>query len=284
MTEAAQIYTKDYYDRLKAIERGHWWTLGSIDAMDALLRGRTPEAGAFFDLGCGSGIGLRWARERMPRARRVGLDVSPHALAHCADLDAELVLAGGEGVPLPDASFDLGICLDVLQHVPDDRPVLAEVRRVLKPGGVFFVRTNARGWTPPPPGSRVYDARALGAALEGAGLVVERLSRVNCVGSLVAEVGRLRARRADGAGAHGDHRHDAAPGARDAVDPAATPSDADRFKGGGYGGGLRLTAEDPTRLGARLKRALLRWEGAFVARGGRLPFGHSLVARARRPL
>jgi SAM-dependent methyltransferase len=280
MAEPVAIFEKEYYDRLKQIEGRHWWTLGMTDIMSRLLDG-AASAGplTFLDIGCGSGIGLAWAAKHLPQSRRLGIDMSEHAIAHCRGLGAELQLASADALPYPDASVDLAICIDVLQHLPTDGPALSEVRRVLKPGGRFYVRTNARSLTPPPPGSQLYTVAALQRSLGTAGLRIDACSRVNFVGSLVAEVGLLRrslfARGHDHSHGH-DHGHD------HHGHDHAHGEDKERFKGGGYGGGLRLTAEKEVGLYSKMRRSLLKGEGALIARGLHLPFGHSIVALATR--
>lgn len=42
-------------------------------------------------------------------------------------------------IPFPDASFDLAICSHVLEHVPDDRAAISELRRVLRPDGLAIL-------------------------------------------------------------------------------------------------------------------------------------------------
>lgn len=49
------------------------------------------------------------------------------------------VFADGGALPFADASFDTVLLLDVLEHVPDDRAVLDEIARVLKPGGLLLL-------------------------------------------------------------------------------------------------------------------------------------------------
>ena len=52
--------------------------------------------------------------------------------------------AAGESLPYPDASFDVVLCCDVLEHVRDLPKVISEAARVLKPGGFFFYDTYNR--------------------------------------------------------------------------------------------------------------------------------------------
>jgi SAM-dependent methyltransferase len=267
LTEAIPIFTQEYYDRLKEIESRHWWTLGMTDIMDNLLAETLPASrGArFLDIGCGSGIGLKWAAARLPDACRIGIDVSPFGLRHCAGLGARLYRASSERLPLDDSVIDLAICVDLLQHLEDDRPTLKEAARVLKPGGILFVRTNARSLRPPPPGSRLYTRKLLMERLSHAGFMVLRCSRVNFVGSLFAELENLSRPRA---------------GAAEPV--PRRPEENERFLGGGYGGGLRIERDRGSRGSRFVKRALLGLEGRAIRRGLRLPFGHNLVTLVRK--
>ncbi|MHA6287101.1 class I SAM-dependent methyltransferase [Maricaulis sp. CAU 1757] len=105
------------------------------------------------DLGCGQGRhmhGLYWSD--IP-VHAVGLDLCETDLRIAADKFFELpppepassersaVLTTGraERLPFPDASFDRIICSEVLEHVDDPDTVLAEIERLLKPGGRFAV-------------------------------------------------------------------------------------------------------------------------------------------------
>jgi SAM-dependent methyltransferase len=105
------------------------------------------------DLGSGGG---RHAFEAMRRgASVVAVDADSAAAKDCAALmaaleeeDAAVRASGGSGttmvgdaldLPFPDASFDRVIAAEVLEHVVEDRRALAELARVLRPGGTIAV-------------------------------------------------------------------------------------------------------------------------------------------------
>jgi 2-polyprenyl-6-hydroxyphenyl methylase / 3-demethylubiquinone-9 3-methyltransferase len=102
------------------------------------------------DLGCGGGF----LAEEMARrgARVVGVDPSRGAIGAAVDharrsgLRIDYMVGVGENIPLADGSFDVVACVDVLEHVADLSLVLAQVRRVLRPGGLFVFDTINRNW------------------------------------------------------------------------------------------------------------------------------------------
>ncbi len=99
------------------------------------------------DLGCGGGFMAE------PLARRgaavIGVDPCPQAVAAAArhargtGLDIDYRVGAGEALPLADAAVDVVVCVDVLEHVDDIDAVLAEVARVLRPGGLLLFDTVA---------------------------------------------------------------------------------------------------------------------------------------------
>lgn len=106
------------------------------------------------DVACGTGVGARLAREAVGRGSDVtGLDVNPGMLAVAraatpAEMAIDWVEAPAEAMPLPDDSFDAVLCGMGLQFFSDRRAGLAEIRRVLRPGGRFVA--NLPGPAPPP--------------------------------------------------------------------------------------------------------------------------------------
>lgn len=103
------------------------------------------------DVGCGAGVEvIRFARAG---ARVIGLDLSERAigltrqnLAH-QRLHAGLVVADGEALPLRDSSVDFVYAHGVVQYTADDRRLVEECRRVLRPGGTaMFQVYNRVSW------------------------------------------------------------------------------------------------------------------------------------------
>jgi 2-polyprenyl-6-hydroxyphenyl methylase/3-demethylubiquinone-9 3-methyltransferase len=107
------------------------------------LRGRKA-----LDVGCGGGL-LAEELARMG-CEVTGVDPSEPSLeaarAHArqAGLAIDYRQGMGEALPLPDGTFDLVCCCDVLEHVDDLPRVIAEIARVLSPGGIFLYDTINR--------------------------------------------------------------------------------------------------------------------------------------------
>lgn len=96
------------------------------------------------DLGCGTGDDVRALAAAVgPAGRAVGVDASREmvaaALARGLPPNAELVVAPAAALPFPDAAFDSVHAERVFQHLAQPDAAAREVRRVLRPGGSFFV-------------------------------------------------------------------------------------------------------------------------------------------------
>ena len=106
--------------------------------------GRSPgRPWRVLDLGCGVGSSLDYFRARDPDVDWVGIDVpgSPEARERTR-ADARFETFDGVALPFADGSFELVYCKQVLEHVQRPEPLLAEVRRVLAPGGWFAGSTS----------------------------------------------------------------------------------------------------------------------------------------------
>jgi len=147
------------------------------------------------DLGCGEGRHVI-AAHAVEGVDAIGVDLSLEDLATAAERlqaftdetgtasPALFALLAGDALrlPFPDASFDAVICSEVLEHIPDYRGALAEICRVLRPGGRLCVSVP-RAWCErlcwwlrreyhQTPGGhlRIFDARRLENEIERRGL------------------------------------------------------------------------------------------------------------------
>ena len=107
---------------------------------------RERGAKRILDIGCGAGfIANDLARRGFDV---VGVDVAPDALSVAARHDAtgsvRWVGADARRLPFPDASFDAVCAMDFLEHVDPIAPFVAEIARLLSPGGSFFFHTFNR--------------------------------------------------------------------------------------------------------------------------------------------
>ncbi len=100
--------------------------------LDQALAGREhPRA---LDAGCGSGRRIRLPSE----VKTVGIDISSRQLERNRHL-AERIQGDLQTYPLPRGSFDLVICWEVLEHLPDPEAALRNMARALKPDGLMIL-------------------------------------------------------------------------------------------------------------------------------------------------
>jgi ubiquinone/menaquinone biosynthesis C-methylase UbiE len=149
-------YTRHYNERVPTIteEFEVWGAFHQhrhemrYDLVADAVRRHLPVGGTVLDIGCGSAL----VAERIPDvdATYLGLDFPAHHIAFAAKsfadrpmaLRTQWVRGDGERLPFADASVDVVVMSEVIEHLL--RPELAvwELSRVLRPGGVFLMTTN----------------------------------------------------------------------------------------------------------------------------------------------
>jgi SAM-dependent methyltransferase len=177
---------REQYAIMARREEHHWWYAGmrhvALAVLDRALEGRRGLR--ILDAGCGTGgttielrrfgdvFGVDLAWEALEPARGRGL--------------RDLARASIEHLPFADASFDAAPSFEVVYHlgVASDTSALREIRRVIKPGGLFMLRVPAHDWLRGEHDRLVhtrhrYSRDEVLRKLGQAGFVVDRLSWAN---------------------------------------------------------------------------------------------------------
>jgi SAM-dependent methyltransferase len=151
----AELYSSEYFQSDYRCGRADSSSFGE-EAFREENRGlldrfeRHGARGRLLEIGSATGWLLKHARERGWEAQ--GVELSAEAVAHARGLGLEVFHGDVLEAALPANRFDLVYLGDVLEHVPDAPAVLAEIVRVLKPGGHLVLRgpitthSLARSW------------------------------------------------------------------------------------------------------------------------------------------
>lgn len=112
---------------------------------ESLLKKYLPKKKSLkiLDAGCGPGAALVYLSQF---GDVIGVDVSDEALKF-ARKRGKVIKGDISELPFKDKTFDVVVCLDVLYHKwVDVQKAFSELKRVLKPGGILFIREPAFDW------------------------------------------------------------------------------------------------------------------------------------------
>lgn len=155
--------------------------LHKSDRLAELVRGAGCAGGAALDVGCGDGRGTHELATRLgPAFTWTGVDFSERAIAFARLMaeDLRFEVQDGERLAAADGAYDLVVAREVIEHVPppDVGSFVAELRRVLAPGGVLVVTTPTTNRRVPEKHFQHFTEGSLRAAIEsGGGFRVERV-------------------------------------------------------------------------------------------------------------
>ncbi|CAH2604443.1 Class I SAM-dependent methyltransferase [Rhodovastum atsumiense] len=165
------------YGLMDAVETRMWW----YRALHARLGDALEDVrGHVLDGGCGTGGLLAMLRRRRPDLALTGIEWAAAAAARARQKSGAPVVRGSVGaLPFATASFDAAILADVLCHAAVDPPVaLAELHRVIRPGGCLVVNMPAYAWLHSAHDRRVHNARRWTAGETRAALAAAGFTRI----------------------------------------------------------------------------------------------------------
>jgi SAM-dependent methyltransferase len=155
--EAEVNWSDELEDLHEESSRTHFIDVWTRTAMIERL-GEVPPGATLVDLGCSTGYLLEDLQAAFPNARLIGVDLVAPGLrkAHALLPEAWLLRSDVCALPIADRGADAVVSANLLEHVPDDEAALAEIGRVLRPGGRAVVVV------PVSPGTYDYYDRFLG--------------------------------------------------------------------------------------------------------------------------
>jgi len=125
--------------KLAELEDDHWWYRERRHLLAKAISGLTP--GRALDIGAAGGGNTRVLREHGWDA--VALEYGADGAEVAKGRGLPTLRSDATKLPLADDSLDLVMAFDLLEHLHDDDAAVAEVHRVLKPGGTYLVAVPA---------------------------------------------------------------------------------------------------------------------------------------------
>lgn len=144
-----RLLPASHWESLRRIESGYWWYVARINWAASLVREWYQAVGSrepllYSDLGCGTGGFATEIAERFPVEKVALVDADPRLGGSVHDETRFELLSRDLTGPL-NLPFEptLVTCMDVMEHLPDDKSFLDRVHSVLKPAGLLVMSVPA---------------------------------------------------------------------------------------------------------------------------------------------
>jgi SAM-dependent methyltransferase len=141
----------DEYRAMFELEQSLWWYQGMREITASLLDENLKKRSdlRMLDVGCGTGYSMSWLRQRFKSPAVFGVDLFYQAaeLWRLNKIDTAAI-ASADALPFAADEFDLLTCFDVIYQLSkeDANRAAAEFYRVLKTGGLLYIREPAYEW------------------------------------------------------------------------------------------------------------------------------------------
>ncbi len=155
----------------------YWWYRARTQLLEAVLAPHAGSGRLLLDVGSADGPSVGWLRAGH---RSITLDLFPDGLE-----PGEGVCGSATALPFADGSFDVVSAFDVVEHCEDESLAIAELTRVLEPGGRLLLSVPAYQWAWSDHDVRAghhrrYTRPRLVRLVESAGLRVDRSTYAFC--------------------------------------------------------------------------------------------------------
>jgi SAM-dependent methyltransferase len=140
-------FKPEYFAELAKLEASNFWFRARNRLILWALHTYGPNVANFLEVGCGTGFVLSGIAEARPGVALSGSEIFSAGLSHAAKRvpHAQLMQMDARQVPFLD-EFDAIGAFDVLEHIEEDRAVLAQFKRALKPGGILLMTVPQHAW------------------------------------------------------------------------------------------------------------------------------------------
>lgn len=173
-------FKAEYFSDLATLEAENFWFRARNSLIIWALKRHFPTFRSFLEIGCGTGFVLSGIAKAFPTAKVVGSEVFSEGLAFAARRvpTGRFVQMDAHCIPYEDA-FDVVGAFDVLEHIPEDDVVLAQMYRTLRPGGGLLLTVPQHPWLWSPVDEyschvRRYTSAQLHSKIEAAGFEIVR--------------------------------------------------------------------------------------------------------------
>lgn len=120
------------------VQQGYWWHRARTELLQVVMAPHLGNPRRTLDVGSADAPSVGWMRRGQ---QHVNLDLLPDGL-----VPGEGVCGSATQLPFADGSFDVASAFDVVEHCADDRLAVAELVRVLAPGGRMLLSVPAYQW------------------------------------------------------------------------------------------------------------------------------------------
>lgn len=134
---------RKYEEQYIQFEKKNWWFIARRELIKNLLDKITNKNSKIIDIGSGSGINIQYLKNY----NIVGVDKSKRLVQAGKKEGKNIRMYDVEKrIPFRKNSFDVALCLDILEHLENDDRVLKEIYRILTPKGKILITVPAFGF------------------------------------------------------------------------------------------------------------------------------------------